>query len=238
MPRPARLGHRRAGVTGRRRTGRGMPVARRVQCLGRAPVPTGAPPSERLNQEVGHAGGKHHARRADQEGGRGALRHVPAERLVRGKRVAVKPNDTWASATNHGGDRQDTLRAVLRCVKRFGPHELIVSGGSGAAETRTCSECRPDDVVEQEGAVFFRPQPPAVQRGRARLRPERDVTVPEVGPGQPRVLEYEALISLAQLKLHETATVTLGLKNIAMSFPAADLLRPPPPLPEARECLL
>jgi uncharacterized protein (DUF362 family) len=38
----------------------------------------------------------------------------------------------------------------------------------------------------------------------------------------PRVLEYETLISLAQLKLHETATVTLSLKNIAMSFPAAD----------------
>src|SRR5206468_10651456 len=30
------------------------------------------------------------------------------------------------------------------------------------------------------------------------------------------------LISLAQLKLHETATVTLTLKNIAMSYPAAD----------------
>ncbi|HZO89883.1 MAG TPA: DUF362 domain-containing protein [Chthonomonadaceae bacterium] len=38
----------------------------------------------------------------------------------------------------------------------------------------------------------------------------------------PRVLEYETLISLSQLKLHETATVTLALKNIAMSFPAAD----------------
>jgi uncharacterized protein (DUF362 family) len=38
----------------------------------------------------------------------------------------------------------------------------------------------------------------------------------------PRVLEYETLVSLAQLKLHETATVTLSLKNVAMSFPAAD----------------
>ena len=38
----------------------------------------------------------------------------------------------------------------------------------------------------------------------------------------PRVLEYEVLVSLAQLKLHETATVTLSLKNIAMSYPAAD----------------
>jgi uncharacterized protein (DUF362 family) len=38
----------------------------------------------------------------------------------------------------------------------------------------------------------------------------------------PRVLEYDTLVSLAQLKLHETATVTLALKNIAMSLPAAD----------------
>jgi len=38
----------------------------------------------------------------------------------------------------------------------------------------------------------------------------------------PRVLEYETLIALNQLKLHATATVTMALKNIAMSFPAAD----------------
>jgi uncharacterized protein (DUF362 family) len=37
-----------------------------------------------------------------------------------------------------------------------------------------------------------------------------------------RVLEYETLIAVNQLKLHETATVTLALKNIAMSYPAAD----------------
>lgn len=38
----------------------------------------------------------------------------------------------------------------------------------------------------------------------------------------PRVLEYETLIAVNQLKVHETATVTLALKNIAMSYPAAD----------------
>ena len=37
----------------------------------------------------------------------------------------------------------------------------------------------------------------------------------------PRVLEYETLIAVNQLKLRETATVTLALKSIAMSFPAA-----------------
>jgi uncharacterized protein (DUF362 family) len=36
------------------------------------------------------------------------------------------------------------------------------------------------------------------------------------------VREYQTLVSLAQLKLHDTATVTLALQNIAMSLPAAD----------------
>lgn len=38
----------------------------------------------------------------------------------------------------------------------------------------------------------------------------------------PRVLEYETLIAVNQLKVHAIATVTLAFKNIAMSFPAAD----------------
>jgi uncharacterized protein (DUF362 family) len=36
-----------------------------------------------------------------------------------------------------------------------------------------------------------------------------------------RVLEYDKVVSLAQLKVHSTACVTLAIKNIAMSFPAA-----------------
>ncbi|MGH9370222.1 MAG: DUF362 domain-containing protein, partial [Vicinamibacterales bacterium] len=46
--------------------------------------------------------------------------------------------------------------------------------------------------------------------------PQRSVMV------NSRVLAYETLIVLSQLKLHEAATVTLAPKNIAMSFPAAD----------------
>ncbi len=37
-----------------------------------------------------------------------------------------------------------------------------------------------------------------------------------------RVLEYETLVAVSQLKVHRAATVTLALKNIAMSLPAAD----------------
>jgi uncharacterized protein (DUF362 family) len=154
-----------------------------------------------------------------------ALSAIALEPLVSGKVVAVKPNDTWASEGDTTGITQpDTLRAVLRAVKQFGPRELVVTGGAGAAET--------DDVfrlgglmavVEEEGATFVDHNRPPFVKVDLAYAPGRDVR----GPQQSimvsrRVLEYETLIALNQLKLHETATVTLALKNIAMSYPAAD----------------
>jgi uncharacterized protein (DUF362 family) len=76
---------------------------------------------------------------------------------MRGKRVTVKPNDTWASAEDTTAVAQpDTLRAVLRYVQRCGPRELVVTGGAGAAETAEVFRLAGFmDVVMQEGATFF-----------------------------------------------------------------------------------
>src|SRR5256885_14133433 len=86
-----------------------------------------------------------------------ALGHLQLEPLVRDKVVAVKPNDTWASAEDTTAVTQpDTLRAVLRYVKQFSPKELIVTRGSGAGPT--------DEIFQmagliaggqEEGATFF-----------------------------------------------------------------------------------
>ena len=154
-----------------------------------------------------------------------ALSHVPLKALVRNKRVAVKPNETWASAEDRTGVTQpDTLRAVLRQLKQHGPKELVVSGGSGAAETEDVFRIAGlMDVVEEEGADFFDHNRPPFEEVALEYDPQRDMEGPQKSVMvNPRVLEYETLISLSQLKLHETATVTLALKNIAMSFPAAD----------------
>ncbi len=154
-----------------------------------------------------------------------AVRHLPLGRLVRGKVVAVKPNETYATADDTTGVTQpDTLRAVLREVKRFGPRELVVTGGSGAGETDEVFRVAGlMGVVEEEGAAFFDHNRPPFTEVALEYRPDADVDGPQKSVTvNPRVLQYETLISLAQLKLHETATVTLSLKNIAMSFPAAD----------------
>lgn len=154
-----------------------------------------------------------------------ALEHIPLGPLVRGKVVAVKPNDTWASKEDTTGVTQpDTLGAVLRYLKAFGPRELVVTGGSGAAQTEDVFRiCGMMEVVEAEGATFFDHNRPPFTDVALEYAPSREVQGPQKSVKvNPRVLEYETLISLAQLKLHETATVTLSLKNLAMSFPAAD----------------
>src|SRR5437868_5825590 len=154
-----------------------------------------------------------------------ALGHIDLEPLVSGKLVAVKANETWASAEDKTGVTQpDTLRAVLSHIKQFGPRELVVTGGAGAAETenvfRTAGLM---EVVEQEGATFFDHNRPPFKAVDLEYRPSADVKGPQKSVMvNPRVLEYETLIALNQLKLHRTATVTLALKNIAMSYPAAD----------------
>src|SRR5918911_4400854 len=154
-----------------------------------------------------------------------ALTHLPLDALVRGKIVAVKPNDTWASPEDVTGVTQpDTLRAVLRHVRQCGPRELVVTGGAGAAETEEVFRLAGlMDVVTQEGATFFDHNRPPFTAVDLTYAPERDVAGPQQAVMvNPRVLEYETFIALNQLKLHKTATVTLALKNIAMSFPAAD----------------
>ena len=163
-------------------------------------------------EDIGHAIGE-------------ALDHLPLERLVKGKLVAVKPNETWASADDTTGVTQpDTLRAVLRAIKQLGPRELVVTGGAGAAETdEVFRHAGLMDVVEEEGAAFFDHNRAPFAEVALEYAPERDVQGPQrTIMVNPRVLEYETLVAVSQLKLHATATVTLALKNIAMSFPAAD----------------
>jgi uncharacterized protein (DUF362 family) len=154
-----------------------------------------------------------------------ALGHLPLEALVRDRVVAVKPNETFATADDTSAVTQpDTLRAVLRVLSRFQPAQLIVSGGAGAAETEDVFRVAGLlDVIRQAGAELFDHNRPPFTPVELTYAPQRDVDGPQRQVMvNPRVLEYQTLVSLAQLKLHDTATVTLTLKNIAMSLPAAD----------------
>lgn len=136
----------------------------------------------------------------------------------RDKVVAIKPNDTTAKASDKTACTQaDSLRATIRFVKNLHPARIVVSGGAGAMETGDVFQVLGfDEVIRSEGVEYFDHNKPPFVAVDLPFGPQRRVMV------NPRVLEYEKLVSLAQLKVHRTATVTLAIKNIAMSYPAAD----------------
>ena len=146
-----------------------------------------------------------------------ALAALEIEEVIRGKLVAVKPNETWASAEDTTAVTQgDTLSAVLRELKTRAPRQLVVSGGAGAAETaEVFRHSGMMSAVEDAGVEFVdHNQPPFVEVPLA-YGPQPSVMV------NPRVLEYGELVVVSQLKVHSQATVTMALKNLAMSYPAA-----------------
>ncbi len=154
-----------------------------------------------------------------------ALDFLNVEPIIAGKMVAIKPNDTWASNEDKTAVTQpDTLRSVIRYIRQYNPKEIIITGGSGAGETEDIFEIAGlMDVIQEENVEFFDHNKAPFEEIFLSYSPEKDVAGPQRSVMvNPRILEYETLIDLSQLKVHETATVTLGLKNIAMSFPAAD----------------
>jgi uncharacterized protein (DUF362 family) len=138
--------------------------------------------------------------------------------LFRGKHVAIKPNETWASHRDVSACTQaDSVEALIRYVKRFNPARITVTGGAGAEETDTVFKVVGiDEVIRREGVEFFDHNRPPFEAVELDHGPQKEVMV------NAHVFEYDTLVSLAQLKVHASATVTLTMKNVGMSYPAAD----------------
>jgi uncharacterized protein (DUF362 family) len=146
-----------------------------------------------------------------------ALGHLALDDF-RDKVVCIKPNDTTADADDKTACTQaDTLLATIRFIKTLHPKSIVVSGGSGAKKTPEVFKILGyDEVIAAEGVEFFDHNQPPFHEVDLPFGPQRKIVV------NPRVLEYERVVSLAQLKVHRTATVTMAIKNIAMSFPCAE----------------
>ena len=136
----------------------------------------------------------------------------------RDKIIAIKPNDTTATVGDKTACTQaDTLRATIRFLKTLHPTTIVVTGGAGKMETEDVFKILGyPEVIESEGVEWFDPNKAPFVPVDLTFGPQRRVMV------NPRVMTYEKLVSLAQLKVHSTATVTLAIKNMAMSYPAAD----------------
>lgn len=138
--------------------------------------------------------------------------------LFVGRHVAIKPNETWASSADLTACTQaDTVRTLIRYVKGYYPKKITVSGGSGGGDTDEVFHLLGiDAVIREEGVEFLDHNKPPYTGVRLLHGPQSEVMVNEA------VLGYDTVVSLAQHKVHDLADVTLSMKNIAMSFPAAD----------------
>lgn len=147
---------------------------------------------------------------------RQALDTVPLDDF-KDKIIAIHPNDTTATPDDKTAcTSPEALRATIRQIKNLHPKSIVVTGGSGDKETAEVFRIMGyPEVIESEGVEWHDHNQPPFVPVQLPFGPQRMVMVNE------RVPTYDKIVSLALLKVHGTATVTLSIKNIAMSFPAA-----------------
>ncbi len=148
-----------------------------------------------------------------------ALANFDLEPLFTDRLVAIHPNDTYATPTDSTAVTQpDTLQAAIRYVKRFNPSHIVVSGGSGSRYTtdEVFHNSGMIEVVRAEGVEYFDHNKGPFVMVPLQYGPMSEVAV------NPRILEYETVVSLGQMKLHRESVIVGAIKNIAMSWPAAD----------------
>ncbi len=140
---------------------------------------------------------------------------------------AIKPNDTVTITPNWvKGEMpetgtvvgQETLRELIKFTKGKNPKRLVVACGSGGEETLAVMEkVGYKEIIDSEGVEFV-----DLNHGPFTTISLDSEKVPET---EVNTLynETDFLISFSQIKVHQEATVTLGIKNIALSWPPAEI---------------
>jgi len=127
--------------------------------------------------------------------------------------VVITPN--WVKDKEPGtgvvtGD--ESLRTVINFIKARNPKRIVVATGSGGVQTKQVLE-RFKHVISQEGVEFIDlNEGPFVRVGLNHKLPDSTLL-------NKIFEEMTVLVSFTQLKLHEEATVSGAVKNIALSWP-------------------
>ncbi|MDR0308260.1 MAG: DUF362 domain-containing protein [Chitinispirillales bacterium] len=138
--------------------------------------------------------------------------------LFTDKHVAIKPDDTLYRANDTSSCTQaDTMRALIKLVKRYNPYRVTVAGGSNDGETDYIFELLGiNNVISEEETEFFDLNHGPFKCISLNWGPVKEVVV------NPRILSFDTIISLAQFKEHPKAQISLTMENTAMSIPAND----------------
>jgi len=112
----------------------------------------------------------------------------------------------------------ESLRALIKYIKEKGPRRIVVAAGSGGANTEdVLKQFGFDKILMEEGVEFI-----DLNKG-----PFVSIKIggKVVDDTKINALFNEAtvIISFTQLKMHEEATMSAAIKNIALSWPPAEI---------------
>lgn len=148
-----------------------------------------------------------------------ALNLIDAAKLIKSSDIVViTPNWVQKQKPETGTVvGPESLRTVIRFVKGTNPQRIVVATGSGQMDTAAIMESVGfAEVISSEGVEFI-----DLNKGPF-VRVELEHSTPSATNLNRIYDEMTLLISFAQLKVHEEATMTAGLKNIAMGWPPAE----------------
>lgn len=140
--------------------------------------------------------------------------------------AAVGPGDTVVVTPNWVNDNKpstgtvvgpESLRQLLRWLQERRPRRLVVACGSAHGNTpEIMAKTGYARVVAEEGAEFV-----DLNRGPYVVVELAHDLVPAT-PLNRLAVENDVLISYTQIKHHREATVSCGIKNIALSWPPTE----------------
>ena len=146
-----------------------------------------------------------------------ALSILPLDRIIHPTdTVVIEPNFVSAKGIKTNAlTKPEILQALIRVIKEFRPKRIVVAEGSGGTPTEQMLAFTGADKVIKEEQVEFVDlnDPPLMDFPIQHNRPNR-VTVNRI------IQDIDVLVSLTVLKMHEEATLTAAMKNVALSFPA------------------
>ena len=148
------------------------------------------------------------------------LNNIPMERIIKkGDRVVITPNWVKAKPPYTGTVvGPDTLDRLIKIVKNYEPSEITIATGSGGDPTDKVMEYVGYDTVIKKNEVKFID---------LNYGPYVEIKLEHENPSSTKINSlynnFDVLISFTQLKVHEEATMSAGIKNIALGWPPAEI---------------
>lgn len=149
-----------------------------------------------------------------------ALDLIHAEKILATNQVVVITANMVDNKSAASGTvvHPDLLRKVIQYVKQFNPARIVVAAGSGGAPTkRVFDEIGFSIIIAEEQVEFV-----DLNSGPYTELELSSKVVPKTKINK-LIGEADIHISFTPIKMHKEATVSLGIKNIALSWPPAEI---------------